>query len=365
METHPLDLPQKELPNIVQVIERKKIMKDVQSLSEVSGLRAALIILHQWIWIILAWSCTLLVVFVLTGTINISQAVFKLNIAEAAVVGLIYLSSIAIIASRQHALGILMHDGTHYRLFKNRVVNDVICDFFCSFPIGLSTNLYRREHLLHHQFVNTEKDPYVQAMSQERDWDWPKTQFDCLKVMISDLLAINTAQWLKALSHWMTSSNFFKVEEAKPLVSQRERICFLSFVTCLIGCLWITGGWLQFLIFWIVPGYTILTMFTRMRSIAEHLMLENEHELNRTRHVDGRWFERATIAPLCINYHIAHHMFASVPFYNLPKLHERLMEEEEFRMKAKLVPTYLGLKDGVLGEMLRSHRLTVSQSSSS
>jgi len=328
-------------------------MKDVQNLSEVSSLKASSVIFQQWVCIILAWSFTLMILYWFTGTINILQAVSKLNITETATVFLIYLCAIVIIASRQHALGILMHDGTHYRLFKNRVVNDVICDFFCSFPIGFSTNLYRREHIPHHQFVNSEKDPYVQSMSQDSDWDWPKTQFDCLKIFVSDLLAINTAKWLNVLSHWMTASNFFKVKERKPLVSQRERICFLSFVACLLGFLWITGGWLQFLIFWIVPGYTFLTMFTRIRSVAEHLMLENEHELNRTRHVDGTWFERATIAPLYINYHIAHHLFPLVPFYNLPKLHERLMEEEEFRMKAKLVSTYLGLRDGVLGEMIR------------
>ncbi len=353
METLPTDISQKELLNIVQVIERRRIMKYVQSLSEVNELKASLIILRQWICIALAWSLTLLVLYCFTGTVNILQTISKLSITEAAIVFFTYLCAIAIIASRQHALGILMHDGTHYRLFKNRVVNDVICDFFCSFPIGLSTNLYRREHIVHHQFVNTEKDPYVQSMSQDRDWDWPKTQFDCLKVIIFDLLAINTSKWLNVLSHWMTSSNFFKVEAEKPLVAQRERICFLSFVACLVGLLWITGAWLQFLIFWIIPGYTFLAMFTRMRSVAEHLMLENEHELNRTRHVDGTWFERATIAPLYINYHIAHHLFPSVPFYNLPKLHERLMEEEEFRMKAKLVPTYLGLRNGVLGEMIR------------
>jgi len=41
---------------------------------------------------------------------------------------LMYLLAIAIIGARQHALLILMHDGVHYRLFRNRRLNDCVSE---------------------------------------------------------------------------------------------------------------------------------------------------------------------------------------------------------------------------------------------
>ena len=65
----------------------------------------------------------------------------------------------AIIGSRQQALGILVHDATHYLLYKNRTVNDIVSDLCCGFPVNISTTLYRSTHFRHHRFANTEQDP--------------------------------------------------------------------------------------------------------------------------------------------------------------------------------------------------------------
>ena len=88
-------------------------------------------------------------------------------------------------------------------------------------------------------------------------------------------------------------------------------------------------------------------------AVAEHLALPNKHDLNATRHVDGTLLERLSISPLNINYHIDHHLFPSVPYYHLPQLHKRLMEERVYREHAHCTPTYTGLKGGVLAEVIR------------
>jgi fatty acid desaturase len=77
-----------------------------------------------------------------------------------------------------------------------------------------------------------------------------------------------------------------------------------------------------------------------------------EHPLNTTRHVDATWLERLVLAPINVNYHLAHHLYPSVPFYNLPKLHKRLMAYEVFREHAHITNSYLGIKEGVLSEVL-------------
>jgi fatty acid desaturase len=42
-----------------------------------------------------------------------------------------------------------------------------------------------------------------------------------------------------------------------------------------------------------------------------------------------------------IEYHIAHHLYPQVPFYNLPKLHEILMQMPTYREKAHITDGYL------------------------
>ncbi len=76
----------------------------------------------------------------------------------------LYVGALVVIATRQHALGVLMHEAAHYRLFSNRPLNDWISDFFLSYSVGLSTRLYRNHHASHHFYVNSVDDPDWQAI---------------------------------------------------------------------------------------------------------------------------------------------------------------------------------------------------------
>ncbi len=56
--------------------------------------------------------------------------------------------------------------------------------------------------------------------------------------------------------------------------------------------------------------------------------------------------------------HIAHHLFPSVPQYNLPELQGILMKDETFREHAHLVKNYLSLTHGVLGEISKPAKVS-------
>jgi fatty acid desaturase len=72
-----------------------------------------------------------------------------------------------------------------------------------------------------------------------------------------------------------------------------------------------------------------------MRLISEHSAVPGNDSVYRTtRTTLARWWERWLIVPRNINYHIEHHWYPSVPFYNLPALHVRLMAQPEFREQA-------------------------------
>jgi fatty acid desaturase len=61
--------------------------------------------------------------------------------------------------------------------------------------------------------------------------------------------------------------------------------------------------------------------------MAEHACLEPSRDtLRNTRTTRAGWLARAFVAPIRVNYHIEHHLMASVPYFRLPQLHALLRE---------------------------------------
>src|SRR5262245_7975125 len=119
------------------MLDRRSLAPDVRELSRIDNWKAAFAIARQWAVIALA----------------VTAAVWLKTVPA-------YVLAAVVIVTRQHALGILMHDGTHFRLFSNRKANRILADLFCAFPVGLSTSYYAHQHLDHHRYLNSERDPY-------------------------------------------------------------------------------------------------------------------------------------------------------------------------------------------------------------
>ena len=310
----------------------KELATQIRELSRISEWRSVTAIVAQWV--------------VIVGTI----AVFKAFSAEFGYWAVpFYLLAIMIVATRQHSLLALMHDATHYRLSKNRIWNDFASDMFCSFPMGVSTDLYRRGHLEHHAHTNTDDDPYWTGMRAHEDWRWPKDQLVALRLFALDLVGLAAHKVCFLFFNW---SPLRVAVDRTTVLSPSERLRLVVFGLCGALVLSVCHLWLTWLLFWVVPALSIFAAMVRLRSIAEHLVLKSEHELNKTRHVTSNFLERILIAPLNLNYHIAHHLYPSIPFYNLPRAHAILMGNEAFRRNAHITASYLGLRNGVLAEVI-------------
>lgn len=240
------------------------------------------------------------------------------------------------IGARQHALLVLMHEGTHYLLFKNRTLNMVVSELVLGWPLFITTRAYRPSHFAHHRYVNTERDPdFVRKKNAE--WEFPKTWRALSTILVKDVVGLNTHQQVLEL---------FDLSDTKDSQSRRfgvyelARACF--YISVLAGVTYFKV-WPYFLLLWIVPILTWLKMILRIRSIAEHYGIENDHVYTRTRTTLPSLFDRILVAPKNINFHLEHHLYPSVPWFRLPRLHTLLMADPQFVSTAHITSTYWGV----------------------
>jgi fatty acid desaturase len=61
------------------------------------------------------------------------------------------------------------------------------------------------------------------------------------------------------------------------------------------------------------------------------------------------FLERIFLAPNNVNYHLEHHLYPSVPFFQLPRLHALLCAKPEFR-QAHMTRGYVGVLQECVAE---------------
>ena len=247
--------------------------------------------------------------------------------------------AIIIVGARQHALAILMHDATHYRFLKSRMWNDTITNIFTMYPLFTSIEQYRENHLAHHRHLNTDHDPDWVAKLTKREFIFPKTKAEFLWTILSYFTLYQGV--MDAIWFFQRFGKPKKEAAGAPSNAGKNR-ARLAFYLVQFTVLTLTGTWLYYLIFWVVPYLTTFFMFQYIRSVAEHFgEMEYDHLLTSTRTVKTNWMERFFIAPHNVGYHLEHHLYPGVPFFNLPQLHEILMSDESYSGKAHLTEGYL------------------------
>jgi len=295
-------------------------------LNQISNLKSAGFILLQWLWIAVAIG-------------------FATGIGQ----WWSYLIAFVVIATRQNALLVIMHDATHWRLFSKRWANDFFGNLLCAFPTQIMVSRYRMDHLVHHQRNMNPGDPYKLEWDLDPHWHWPKTKSQALWLFVRDLFGFNLHHMGLSLWRWSPWSNHL----SNSRFTWIERLSLYGFWILVFTGLSLAGAWSEFLILWFLPMSTLTVALTRARSSAEHIGLSGENEFNRTRHIDASFFEKLTIAPLNINMHMAHHLFPSVPQYNLPQLHQLLLQYPPYKEQGRIYDSYMGFGQRAYREMIK------------
>ena len=254
---------------------------------------------------------------------------------------------LVLIAARQHALLILMHDASHFLFCRSKALNDVISDVFCGFPFGVTTRTYRDNHIQHHEHLNTGADPdlirTVGPDSHYEEWLFPMPYYRLFSFFVKDVLGRGFFDLFKALRELALKS--VKSQYRWPVLVQ---VAYLASVAAL---LYFSPARWMLVYGWMAPMLAILPAILRLRALAEHYAIPRQSILRGSRTVKAKWFERFLLAPHNVSLHLEHHLFPYVPWHRLPELHKRLMRVEEYRSNAHVNGGYLVGSNSVLTDV--------------
>ncbi len=222
------------------------------------------------------------------------------------------LIAIPVIGNRYYALFIIGHDGMHRRFFPAIKRNDFWTDLLILGPIGAIARINNRNHLTHHRYLATSEDP-------------DRHKHVCLNK--ADRLAL--LEYLSGLgSVWQSAKAVFVTRGRRGVQNSRETenytlrdfLILVTWFGALAGGLTFAIGWWAYPVLWLVPVYVFTFLGDNFRSFAEHSHPEGDEAGDRHRLITylSNPVERMLIAPMNMNFHTAHHLWPSIPYYNLP-----------------------------------------------
>lgn len=236
---------------------------------------------------------------------------------------------IFLIAAAQHGLAILSHQSAHYRLYETRWLNDLVGKL-CAIPLGLSLITYRVLHRTHHNHLYSPIDPDLALIA-----DYPRGRMYLFGKLLKDLSGLTV---LKAYGYFF-GKPVTKKGEAVPKVvdddtspslkrkARRDQFVAVGVQVAALTLSIVFGFWQWYLLLWVLPLLTVLQALLRLRAVLEHGAVESKVVVTKAaRTTYAPFLVRFVLYPHNMNYHIEHHLYPSVPHYNLPECHRVLKE---------------------------------------
>lgn len=287
--------------------------EEISALTRRSNLMGAWAVLHTWMSILLC--------FALLAWASGQPAALSLPVSALAV---------ALLGGRQLALAILTHEATHKTLFRTRWANEWLADWLCARPIALDLGKYRAHHFVHHTRTGTDEDSDISLIE-----GLPTTRASMLRKLGRDLSGLTGVKFL--LGRVLMDAELLKWTVATDVTALPRRgwgfhlgrwlinAGPMLVTQCVIAGLLALAGLAELYLAWLLAYLIPYPLFIRIRALAEHAGTERCDDMFRnTRTTRAGFFARLFVAPFRVNYHLEHHVMASVPWFRLKRMHDIL-----------------------------------------
>lgn len=231
---------------------------------------------------------------------------------------LFFLPLVLLFLSRQlRALENIIHFGSHYNLSKNKIINDKIINLFCAFPIMQKVDSYRKFHLKHHSDYGSNIDP--------------------CKIRFNNFIEQDKKNILMYLNFILKNLPTYFIEYYKELGSKLDNIVFYiiyNLIFFIFNSFIINIKFAFFSL--IIINISMFIILPIIRSIAEY----GEHNYKKNKNLFETTYNNLSLIDFLIfhpagdGYHIVHHLFPAIPWWNQRSAHFYLLKYDEKYLQA-------------------------------
>lgn len=224
-------------------------------------------------------------------------------------------------AASLHGISLFTHEGVHGVLSHNPHWNRVL-SIACALPALQNFSAYKVLHLDHHRHLGLVGDP--DHYKNYTHWNWLVFLMHWGRLLVGYPVYITA---IPTLGFRQGNSN-----EKQWIVLE---VLLLSLLVAGILLSPIPASYLIHA--WLIPMLIINTM-VNIRGMSQHTLLECESDVIRgTRTILTNPVTRFFMCNE--NYHLEHHLYPSVPWYHLPRLHQ-VLKDELVERGAPFIPSY-------------------------
>lgn len=237
-----------------------------------------------------------------------------------------YLAAVWAIGAFQFAIGeALIHEASHFHLFRTRAWNDRL-EALYALPFFMTLSQFRAEHLAHHRDAGTPQDG-----------------------LLADYRLIGLLEpepdmfWLWFVKPVTGFAGYFYLTKLS-LQPFRCGAKLVAFWTGVVAAAWTLGGLRLLALYWVVPVFWCHASYLYWSEVQDHFGTKSG-----TRSVTSalnNWLFHNN------GYHAVHHARAWVPFYRLPEAHAAYLAgdgaDAARDLSSGFLDTYRQLRDSVV-----------------
>lgn len=225
---------------------------------------------------------------------------------------------ILLVSAAQHALFLLAHEGAHHCLTRRKWLNDLLSDVFFAAPIFYTTKRYREGHTPHH----THLGDHARDL-ERRTWVLLRGRHFA-RLLLGSLTGWTAARAILGLTP-------DKVGARQSPGRYLTVVPLTQGLLVAYGCA--VGAPFAYLWLWLLPFCTLTNVLLILRAVAEHQPARYARRAQPddavdltpvlTRSFDTGRVQGFFLAPIGAHHH-EHHLYPTVPFMQLPRLHALL-----------------------------------------
>lgn len=232
--------------------------------------------------------------------------------------------SLIIIGSRQRALATLLHEASHSVLAKSRTLNRILGEYCAGNLVFQSWSSYKSSHVVdHHQKLgDPERDPDLQFYIASGMYQKKTRAQMALQHLVVPALFLNVFSSLK----YLISHRLLRSPRKIELVTIIATHCMLALAASYFFSLKL------YVLYWLVPYLTVFQAITWFIELAEHypIVKDARSNLYATRNRFSHLLEHFLTGMHGENFHLIHHLFPSVPFWNMKRAHRILLQDQDY-----------------------------------